>query len=410
MIRRIKRAATMFAALLLSQMLAGPALSEARLMVVSDTHYLAKSLYEGSAMFPRALRAGDGKLSQYGDELMDALAREAVRLKPDALVITGDLSFNGERASHEALAERLGKIEAAGIPVWVVPGNHDINSAMPVGYGDDRWYAVEGVDEADFSEIYADFMMAATEGANLSYLAPVTDELWLAVTDVSFYQGGAQTFGLFTAGHADWLEDAMHRAEAAGATLITATHHSLLTHTEFSRDSFLMFGNESMAALARAHGTRLNLSGHLHVQHIAEADGLADAALGALCVWPHRYALVTLGDDGSLTYEARSLGERALPEGFMEMSRQWLAGITREKTLAELAALELPEAEAEAMADYATRFNLAYFSGTYRSDDAAWREDPAYALWAGHPDSLMWQYMSLVMNEAGGDNLRYAAE
>ena len=397
----------MFAALLLLS--AGLAPAETRLMVVSDIHYLARPLYKGSELFLRALRAGDGKLAQCGDELMDALHREAVRLMPDALVLTGDLSFNGEKASHEALADRLARIEAAGVSVWVIPGNHDINSPMPIGYGGDSWYAVEGVDEAGFSDIYAGFLLPATEGANLSYLAPVSDELWLAMTDVAFYQGQAQTFGLFTAGHARWLEDAMERAKAAGATLITATHHSLLPHTEFSRDSFLMFGHETMEALAREHGLRLNLSGHLHAQHIARAEGLADAALGAFCLWPHRYALVTLRDDGSLTYEAKSLGEDVLPEGFLEMSRQWFEGIAVDKTLAALSELDLSEEEREAMAEYAARFNLAYFSGTYRSDDAAWREDPAYALWRDGPESLMWQYMDLVMNEPTGDNLNYFA-
>ena len=280
---------------------------------------------------------------------------------------------------------------------------------MPIGYSGDSWYAVEGVDEADFSGIYADFLLPATEGANLSYLAPASDDLWLAMTDVAFYQGQAQTFGLFTAGHARWLKDAMARAEAAGATLVTATHHSLLPHTEFSRDSFLMFGHEAMEALAREHGLCLNLSGHLHAQHIARSEGLADAALGAFCLWPHRYALVTLGDDGSLTYAAKSLGEEALPEGFLEMSRQWFEGIAVDKTLAALSELDLSEEARDAMADYAARFNLAYFSGAYRSNDAAWREDPAWTLWRDGPDSLMGQYMDLVMNEPTGDNLNHFA-
>jgi hypothetical protein len=71
-----------------------------------------------------------------------------------------------------------------------------------------------------------------------------------------------------------------------------------------------------MASLAARYGVKLNLSGHLHIQHIAREDGLADAALGAFCIWPHRYALVTAGDDGSLVYEARELDSRFLPEGF----------------------------------------------------------------------------------------------
>ena len=56
--------------------------------------------------------------------------------------------------------------------------------------------------------------------------------------NVAFYQGDAQTFGLFTAAHADWLRGVVQ--SAGGGEVITAAHHSLLAHTEFSRDSYLM--------------------------------------------------------------------------------------------------------------------------------------------------------------------------
>ena len=38
---------------------------------------------------------------------------------PSALVLSGDLSQNGEKANHEALAEKLERVQAAGIPVLV---------------------------------------------------------------------------------------------------------------------------------------------------------------------------------------------------------------------------------------------------------------------------------------------------
>jgi flavodoxin len=69
---------------------------------------------------------------------------------------------------------------------------------------------------------------------------------------------------------------------------------------------------------------------------------------------------VTLRDDGSLTYEAKSLGEGALPEGFPEMSRQWFEGIAVDKTLAALSELDLSEEEREAMADIAD-YDTVYF-------------------------------------------------
>lgn len=394
----MKRQITLLCALLL--LLALPA-SATRLMIVSDIHYLAPSLYKGSDLFLRALRAGDGKLTHRGEALMAALRDEAADIMPDALIVTGDLAFNGERASHAALAKWFARIEALGIPVWVLPGNHDINVTSAKGFAGDGWYATESVTPEEFSGIYADFMLPPEGSAGLSYAVSVDDGLCLAMADVAFYQGGAQTFGLFTAAHGDWLRRVL--TSAGDAEVITATHHNLLPHTEFSRDSYLMFGSESMVRLAEEYGLRLNLSGHLHAQSIREQGGLTDAATGAFCAWPHRYALLTRAADGSMTYEARSLSAGHLPEGFLDMSRAWYIGISKDKTLAALS--EVDPGDAERMADFAARLGLAYFSGTYRSDDPAWREDPAYALWDQRGNDAAWQTMKLVMEEPSGENL-----
>lgn len=378
------------------------ALGETKVMAVSDLHYLAGELYEGSELFLRALRAGDGKFTQYGDELLDALEKTVLREMPDALIVSGDLTFNGEKASHQALAERFARIRQAGVPVWVIPGNHDINTGAARGYTDTGWYSAEGVTEADFLSIYQDFMLYDPAGVQFSYAVPLSSSLWVAMTDVAYYKGQAQTFGLFSAGHREWLQSVLEQARQAGKEVITVTHHSLIAHTDFLRDSYQMMGYETMLALARQYGVRLNLSGHLHIQHIAQEAGVADAALGAFCLWPHRYAIVTLGDDGSLQYEARSLAEGDLPEGLLADSKAWFYGITKEKTLAALAGAS---DALDAMADYAARFNLAYFSGTYDNTDPAWRDNPAYALWQEYGGGAFGKYLTMVMDEPNGENL-----
>ncbi len=381
---------------------AASASAETKLMIVSDLHYLEPSLYEGSELFLQALRQGDGKITQYGEELLSALYRQVLAERPDALIVTGDLTFNGEKKSHEALAKYFRTVEDAGVPVWVIPGNHDINAVRPVGFADGMYYGVEAVTPEDFAAIYADFLEVGEAG--FSYIAKINDQIWVVMMDVAFYQEQAQTFGLFTARHEAWLEESLKSAQNEDARVVTATHHSLLAHTEFSKENFLMFGSERMAALAKQYGVSLNLSGHLHIQHIAREEGLADAALGAFCIWPHRYAEVTLSDDGSIRYEAKALSSRFLPEGFPEESREWFAGITRDKVKARLTGTD---EEIAMMADYAARFNLAYFSGTYRKEDARWIADPAYALWETQADAAFFPYMKLVMNEATGDNLHW---
>ena len=379
---------------------AGSSAAETRVMAVTDIHYLARPLYEGSGLFLQALKSGDGKVTQYGDELLSALYREILAERPDALLVTGDLSFNGEKQSHLYLAEWFSRVEAAGVPVWVIPGNHDIGAA-PYGYPADGWYQTEGVTAEEFADIYRDFMLPGEAGC--SYAVPVSGELSVLMTDVSFCP---QTFGVFTKAHWDWLKDELVRAAEAGVRVITASHHNLVPHTEYSKESFLMFGNESMRTLLQAAGVPLHLSGHMHIQHIAEQDGVADAAAGAFCIWPHRYAMITLSDQGKLRYEARALREEFLPEGLPEQSREWFLDITRTKSLAGLT--DVPEEDRAVMADLAARFNLAYFSGTVQDEAASWRNDPAYRLWEANGDQRFWSYMCLVMDETeqtGADHL-----
>ena len=379
------------------------ACAETKLMVVSDPHYLAPTLYQDSDVFLKALRKGDGKITQYGEELLEALYRQILLERPDALIVTGDLTYNGEKKSHAALVEWFRTVEDAGVPVWVIPGNHDINVPTPIGFGRGMYYGVESVTPEEFGTIYADFMEPGEAG--FSYIARISGEVWVAMTDVAWYQKQAETIGLFADSHAAWLEDVLRRAGDAGVRVITATHHSLLPHTDFAKENFLMFGHERMAALAKQYGVTLNLSGHLHIQHIARDGALADAALGAFCIWPHRYAVVTYGGGQGLRYEAKSLDEAFLPEGFLQTSREWFTGIARDKTKAYLTGTG---EETEQLADYAARFNLAYFSGTYRKDDPAWTEDPAYGLWAEQQNSSFRSYLDLVMNEQTGDNLHWA--
>ena len=376
--------------------------ADTRLMVVSDLHYLAPALYQDSELFLQALRNGDGKITQFGDILLQALYRQILQEQPDALIVTGDLTFNGEKESHIALADWFRTVEAAGVPVWVIPGNHDINVISPFGFGKETYYRTEAVTPEEFREIYADFTSPGETG--FSYIVPVSDHLWVAMTDVAWYQEHAETFGMFSSDHAVWLEKVLQSAGESSATVITATHHSLLAHTEFAKENFLMFGHESMSALAHQYGVHLNLSGHLHIQHIVRDNGLADAALGAFCIWPHRYALVTLDSGQKLRYEARALDESNLPGNFLQVSREWFAGITRDKVTA---ALTGTGKETRLMADYAARFNLAYFSGTYRKNDVSWTEDPAFALWQNQAGSAFWQYMKTVMNESAEDPLHW---
>ena len=114
---------------------------------------------------------------------------------------------------------------------------------------------------------------------------------------------------------------------------------------------------------------------------------------------------MSVAEDGTITYEARRLCDAHLPEGFREMSRAWFADVTTEKNRAALADQVLPSEALKDMLDFSARFNTAYFSGVYRSDDPVWRQDPGYRAWMEYGENTFGAYLKLVMDEPSGENL-----
>ena len=80
--------------------------SPLRLVVATDLHFLPRSLVRDGAAFTDAYAAGDGKQINYIPELTDALVAELLADPPAALLLTGDLTLNGEREGHRELARR----------------------------------------------------------------------------------------------------------------------------------------------------------------------------------------------------------------------------------------------------------------------------------------------------------------
>ena len=78
------------------------------------------------------MEADDGKLTGYTPQLLEAFIDEVIELHPDALVLGGDVTFNGEKQSHIDLSERLRRVQDAGVQVLMMPGNHDLSKSQVV--------------------------------------------------------------------------------------------------------------------------------------------------------------------------------------------------------------------------------------------------------------------------------------
>ena len=380
-----------------------------RVIVASDLHYISPAICDFGPYFRRMMDEADSKLTRYCEELTDAFLAEVIDQRPDALLLTGDLSFNGARESHAALAEKLRQLEAAGVPVLVLTGNHDVynrNAARIEGEGFTR---LTPCDSETFRTVYAEFGFDEAlnvDTDSLSYLCPVNESTWALMLDFNT----AHDFCGISEASLVWVRQQLELARAEGRVILAAGHQNLYAHSAFTY-GYVIDGAEALAALLREYEVPLFLSGHLHIQHWQTVDGLTEIAASALSVAPCQYAVLTCSG-GSWDYrtretdvaawaKAQGLDDPVLAE-FPAYGAAVMDMHTARETEGELKALGYSSDKRREMIDYACRLNRAYFSGDLTQWETWDPDGHITALWAS-TGSLRDYYMRSVVPDFGHD-------
>lgn len=249
-------------------------------------------------------RGDEPAQAAYNLELADALLWDAKAQGADFLLLTGDLCNGGKDYRHEALCEKLRRAEADGLPVYVLPGNHDLAP----------------ITQTAFAELYADFGYAealSRDPASLSYCV-VRDGLMLLMMDTAGYETwtvdlpDAPTPGegriFLTESTLLWAESMLRMAREQGLRVLAAGHYNLLPAV--SRDpespSYYLLNGERFAALLRQYGAPLYLSGHMHTRAVYQEDGLTELLTEYLLGYPTAYSILDLSAEG-ITYTPRRI-------------------------------------------------------------------------------------------------------
>jgi predicted MPP superfamily phosphohydrolase len=302
----------------------------ARFAVLSDPHVM-----EPARDAPRPIHdiqlQGGMKLLGLSGALLDQAVNRVLEEPPRFVVVTGDLTERGDRASHQSVAMRLERLSAAGIAVYVVPGNHDI--ANPAA-------GTQAVTPEEFTRIYEGLGYAAAvswDPASLSYAAEPVPGLRIIAVDSCRYRENreaAVSSGRIAEATFTWLSLVLDDARIRGDRVIVFLHHAVLEHFQGQADALpaqLLLNHAEAARFLAAQGVSLVLSGHGHAQDaamavFAEAGGggqgipvppggspsmgerfLIDLETGATVSYPHMYRVLDLDRAGRLSVRSRSL-------------------------------------------------------------------------------------------------------
>jgi 3',5'-cyclic AMP phosphodiesterase CpdA len=361
--------------------------------VFSDAHLYDKSLGTSGKGWVPGL-GQDHKLFTTSEEVLRELARRIEAERPDFVLVTGDLTKDGERRNHELFVSILGGLAAEGIPSFVLPGNHDIDNPHAGAFPPQgRPRSVATATAAEFTSIYDDFGYRAAfsrDPASLSYAAEPVPGLVLVALDSAQYEENLAhnrptTGGMLRPGTLAWLEGILRDSAAAGKTVFAAEHHPVMEHFDgmkLAYSEFVVAGSDRLDRLLASYGVRLVLTGHFHANSAAmrrwdrDEPGypralagkfLVDAETGSLVTWPCPYRTVTIGRDASISVRTGRIGQlpsfAAAGRDFGSEAKAFLRTDVKKQASRLLSKALLPTTEVAALSDELADSILLHYAG-----------------------------------------------
>lgn len=409
----MKKIITILSILILSAC-SGPVLSQdplfdsgsLKIIIASDLHYLDSSLIKEGQLLDDLLNKGDGKMFHRSEALLQTFVKNVIEQAPDLVLITGDLTLNGERISHDSLKTSLEAIEASGSRVFVIPGNHDINNPSARRYGENYANNVESVTVKDFRKIYSDFGYKGDESVqdpnSLSYLIRANQDQWIFMLDSNRNTQKGENVrdisGYIPDSTLEWMESLL---DGYNGKVTLAMHHNLYKHAPMINKGFTLDNADKLKSFLNKHDINLVLSGHIHIQSLINND-IVEIASSALSVSPNQFGILEL-NKASFDYKTQYL-DFSLNDNlnFTQESQAYFLQVARYKIMQRLASSNLDYSDKLKAADIFARLNHFYFSGkpVDRADD--YRSEEGYSILK--EEGLFIDYLDHILDNVEDSN------
>lgn len=287
-----------------------------RIAVMSDLHYLSPDMIADTEDFEHAFNS-DRKLLKESSSVLREMLERVRADKPDILLVSGDLTKDGEQECHAALAKQLQQLQqdVPGLKIYVINGNHDIRNynAKNFNTADGKAVPATRTEPEDFKRIYdfvySDPTVLATftpaegnKAGGLSYVARPVEGLTVIAMDTCRYSADNtsngddehETSGAISADLEKWVIEQTAAAKARGDLVIGLEHHGLVPHFDVQPTilpMYLVNGYERIAQEYADAGMSVVFTGHMHAVDIAAmttkaGNTLYDIETGSALTYP----------------------------------------------------------------------------------------------------------------------------
>ena len=289
--------------------------AQIKMMVTSDPHVMARELYDvpyGEA-FLEAMHH-DLKVVEDSQKLFEDFCKKVISNHPDILLIPGDLTKDGEKVSHMVVAKNLDEVRKAGIKVYVIPGNHDMENPLARRYRGTEATTEPSITEKEFVDMYYDngySEAVMTDSLTNSYM--VYPAKGLAIVCINSvipnkyerrYVHGRISHNLLM-----WAAKAARNAKEDHRVVIGMMHHEILEHhnqeSTFAPTAMVNMEKikeqpsiQEVRNALRLAGIEVVITGHYHIQSIKSVvtphGNITDITTGSLSGFPSAYRYLDL--------------------------------------------------------------------------------------------------------------------
>lgn len=312
--------------------------NQIKIVHLSDVHYFSQKLYADCGDFTIAENS-DRKMFRESGAIVDKALAEIVAYQPDLVILSGDLTKDGELVCHQGMHEKLAaakkQLANAGKQAMfcVINGNHDINNDdNGRDFSSGKAEHTDLVDPLAFKELYADcgyddaiakFDEGGSQGGSLSYVVRPAKGVTLIVVDSGKYSADQNGLGRdehVTSGVVGekllaWVESQAKQACAAGDIVFVTQHHGVIPHFSMEPElmgEYLVDNYEDCQRRYADAGVSAVFTGHMHANDIASitteaGNTLYDIETCATVTYPSDIRFATLSwkrEEGTANVEA----------------------------------------------------------------------------------------------------------
>lgn len=344
---------------------------------LSDIHTYDLSLGTNGKAFEEYLDK-DRKMLKESGEILDVAIKDILQNGVNFVIISGDLSKDGEISSHKIVKDKLDALAKYGISVFVVPGNHDIMNSHAVKFSEDKTEPVDTVTKEDFLNIYNSLGMDKAiykDKNSLSYVIEPVKGLWILALDSAKYRENTMdkapiVSGIFYDETLSWIEEILIKANEEGNAVMAVMHHGIVEHykgNEKYYSEYLLDNYKKIGEMLAFYNVRLVFTGHYHANDITfhkydNGKFLYDVETGSLLTYPSPYRFVSITNGNA---DIRTMHVENIPSmtNFKEYAKEYTKNGVETLARGIMNSYKVKEKDQDLLVPYVGNVFIAHYKG-----------------------------------------------